>query len=147
MVATTDTSAPLFIVIGITVNQGSSVANALIESSKSYRIVGITRDPSKSKAKAFAEKGVILREVDLQPQNLDAVTAAFKDADYLFVSVPESFDLYHLELTVFDSYRPLPILPNFAAYIRKLIKEKCVSVSSVGFLLDPLLTHSITALQ
>src|ERR1700712_2966045 len=86
MVATTETSAPLFVVIGITGNQGGSVADALIRSSKAYRIVGLTRDASKTKAKSFAERGVVLREVDLQPKNADAVTAVFKGADYLFVS-------------------------------------------------------------
>lgn len=86
MVASQSFSAPLVVVVGITGNQGGSVADHLILSDKPYRIVGLTRDSSKPAAKAFAEKGVTLKEVDLSPGNEAKVSQAFEGADVLFVS-------------------------------------------------------------
>lgn len=86
MVASKDTSAPLVVIIGITGNQGGSVARALIQSTKPYRIVGLTRDPSKPAAHVFAEKGVELRGVDIAVGNKDGVIKAFEGAEILYVS-------------------------------------------------------------
>ncbi|KAG8999895.1 hypothetical protein FRB94_005785 [Tulasnella sp. JGI-2019a] len=84
MVASTDSNAPLVVIIGVTGQQGGSVANALIESSKPYRIVGLTRDASKPKAQGWAEKGVKLHEVDVAVSNEAAVAQAFEHADIVF---------------------------------------------------------------
>lgn len=86
MVASVDKQAPLAVVVGVTGNQGGSVANALIESTKPYRIVGLTRDPSKPAAQVFGNKGVELYQVDLVVGNEMAVTKAFEEADVVFVS-------------------------------------------------------------
>lgn len=86
MVVSKDSSAPLVVVVGITGNQGGSVADHLIISDKPYRIVGLTRDASKPAAKEFSEKGVVLKEVDLKPSNEPAVAEVFKDADIVFAS-------------------------------------------------------------
>lgn len=86
MVASKDLTSPLVVVVGITGNQGGSVANHLLASDKPYRIVGLTRNSSKPTAQAFAEKGVVLQEVNLQVGNEDKVTEAFKGADVVFVS-------------------------------------------------------------
>lgn len=86
MVASTDSTAPLVVVVGITGNQGGSVAEHLIASDKPYRIVGLTRDPSKPTAQEFVKKGVALKKVDLKPGNEAAVTEAFEGAEIVFVS-------------------------------------------------------------
>lgn len=86
MVASEDTQAPLVVIVGITGGQGGSVANHLIESTKPYRLVGLTRDSSKSSAQQFADKGVKLQEVNIAVGNEVAVAEAFKGADVVFVS-------------------------------------------------------------
>lgn len=86
MTLSTDPAAPLVAIVGITGKQGGSVARALIESDKPYRIRGLTRDASKPAAQAFAGKGVELRSVSLSVGNEDSVRAAFKGADIVFVS-------------------------------------------------------------
>lgn len=97
MVATTESSAPLVVIVGITGNQGGSVANALIKSSKPYRITGLTRDPSKPKAQAFMERGVKLHKIDLIPGNDVAVAKAFEGADYVFVNlIADCIDFTHV---------------------------------------------------
>lgn len=87
MVASFDKQAPLVVVVGVTGNQGGSVAKALIESEKPYRITGLTRDVSKPTAQAWAEKGVKLHQVDLVVGNEAAAAEAFSGADTIFVSV------------------------------------------------------------
>lgn len=87
MVVSKDPSAPLVVIVGITGQQGGSVANALIESSKSYRLVGLTRDASKPSAHLWIEKGVKLRQVTLSADNKAAAIEAFDGADILFVSL------------------------------------------------------------
>lgn len=86
MVVVRDQEAPLAVIVGITGNQGGGVANGLIESTKPYRIVGLTRDPTKPIAQAFEKKGVDLHQVDLAIGNEIAVTKAFYGADIVFVS-------------------------------------------------------------
>lgn len=86
MVASSDADAPLAVVIGITGQQGGSVANALIQSDKPYRIVGLTRDTSKPSAQAWAQRGVQLREVDITPGKDADVIKAFDGANIVFVS-------------------------------------------------------------
>lgn len=97
MVASANSSAPLAVVIGVTGQQGGSVANALIDSAKPYRIVGLTRDVSKPKAKAWIEKGVNMREVNISIDNEAAVIKAFEGADIVFVS-DHGRDFQSLEL-------------------------------------------------
>ncbi|KAG9031684.1 hypothetical protein FRB95_002423 [Tulasnella sp. JGI-2019a] len=92
MVASTDSNAPLAVIIGVTGQQGGSVANALTESSKPYRIIGLTRDASKPKAQGWAEKGVKLHEVDVSVGNEAAVAKAFENADIVF-AVTSALDL------------------------------------------------------
>ncbi|KAF7325104.1 NmrA domain-containing protein [Mycena kentingensis (nom. inval.)] len=100
-IATSDHTAPLVVVVGITGNQGGSVARALIESDRAYRIRGLTRDVDKPAAKAFAEQGVELVQVALTVGNEGAARAAFAGADIVFVSVPatelEEQDLIHAQ--------------------------------------------------
>ncbi|KAG8999894.1 hypothetical protein FRB94_005784 [Tulasnella sp. JGI-2019a] len=91
MVVSSDSNAPLAVIIGVTGQQGGSVANALVESPKPYRIIGLTRDASKPKAQSWAEKGVKLHEVNVTVGNEVAVTKAFENADIVF-AVTSAFD-------------------------------------------------------
>ncbi|KAG8868263.1 hypothetical protein FRB97_002580 [Tulasnella sp. 331] len=84
MVASSSREAPLAVIIGVTGQQGGSVANALIQSNKPYRIVGLTRDASKPSAQAWIQKDVQLREVDISPGKEGDVSKAFEGADIVF---------------------------------------------------------------
>ncbi|KAG8842652.1 hypothetical protein FRB96_004940 [Tulasnella sp. 330] len=84
MVASTDSSSPLVVVIGVTGQQGGSVASALIDSAKPYRIVGLTRDASKPKAKAWTERGVNILQVNISAENGSSIIKAFEGADVVF---------------------------------------------------------------
>lgn len=86
MVSSNSPTAPLIIIIGITGSQGSSVARALLASSKPYRLVGVTRDASKPASKAWIEKGLTLKELTVAVGNEEAVKKAFGGADAVFVS-------------------------------------------------------------
>lgn len=85
MTISENSSAPLVVIIGITGVQGGSVARALVESDKPYRMRGITRDPSKPAAQAFAQQGVTLVTVSLTADNADGIRQAFESADIIFV--------------------------------------------------------------
>jgi uncharacterized protein YbjT (DUF2867 family) len=81
-----ESSVPLVVVVGITGKQGGSVARALRDSDKPYRIRGITRDVTKSAAQAFAAEGVEIVGVSLTTDNAGGVLEAFKGANIVFVS-------------------------------------------------------------
>ncbi|KAJ7639284.1 NAD(P)-binding protein [Roridomyces roridus] len=85
MTISNDPSAPLVVITGITGLQGGSVTRALAESDKPYRIRGLTRDPSKPTAQAFAGQGVQIVGVSLAADNVAGVTKAFQGADILFL--------------------------------------------------------------
>ncbi|KAF8170630.1 NAD(P)-binding protein [Mycena galopus ATCC 62051] len=85
MTITKDSSAPLVVVVGVTGNQGGSVAKALAESDKPYRIRGLTRDVTKSAAREFAAGGVEMVAVSLTSDNAAAAREVFKGADIVFV--------------------------------------------------------------
>lgn len=57
MTISSDTSAPLFVVVGSTGVQGRSVIKALQESPKPYRTRAVTRDVSKDPAKELDRIG------------------------------------------------------------------------------------------
>jgi len=84
MTISQEPSAPLAVLVGITGLQGGSVARALIESDKPYRIRGLTRDPSKPAAQAFAAQGVQIIGVSLTVDNAAGVRKAFEGADIIF---------------------------------------------------------------
>jgi len=84
MTISQDPSAPLVVLVGITGLQGRSVARALIDSDKSYRIRGLTRDASKPAAQTFAAQGVHIVSVSLTVDNAANVRKAFEGADIAF---------------------------------------------------------------
>ncbi|KAJ7457704.1 NAD(P)-binding protein [Mycena latifolia] len=84
MTISSDLSAPLVVIVGITGNQGGSVARALLESDKPYRIRGLTRDVTKPVAQEFARAGAELVAVSLAVGNETGVHAAFAGADIVF---------------------------------------------------------------
>lgn len=86
MVLSSSPLAPVVVVVGITGQQGGSVARALIASDKPYRIIGLTRDATRPSAKQWLDLGIELRQVAISVGNEDAVLKAFEGADILFVS-------------------------------------------------------------
>jgi uncharacterized protein YbjT (DUF2867 family) len=67
----------LLVVVGITGNQGGSVADAFL-TDKNWRIRAITRDPSKPSAQEWASRGVEVVRADMD--DIDSLTAAFTGA-------------------------------------------------------------------
>ncbi|KAH8923451.1 NAD(P)-binding protein [Atractiella rhizophila] len=65
MILSSESSAPLVALTGITGHQGSSVANALIQSPKPYRLRGFSRDITKQASVEWKEKGVQMVAVNL----------------------------------------------------------------------------------
>ena len=55
MVASNDSNVPRVAIIGITGKQGGSVADALIASSKPYRLVGLTRSAHQTVVEGMGE--------------------------------------------------------------------------------------------
>ncbi|KAJ7112053.1 NAD(P)-binding protein [Mycena crocata] len=84
MTISTELSAPLVVVVGITGKQGGSVARALIASDRPYRIRGLTRDVSKPTAQFFAKAGAELVAISLTIGNEAGVRDAFAGADIVF---------------------------------------------------------------
>lgn len=85
MVLSTSPSAPVVIVTGITGRQGGSFARALIASTRPYRIIGITRDPTRPSAKEWLDLGVELRQADIAVGNEAAVVEALNGGQIVFV--------------------------------------------------------------
>lgn len=72
---------PLVVIVGVTGNQGGSVARTLLSIHK-YRLRGLTRDPSKSSAKALQEQGVEIVKADIG--NREDLCRAFQGAYVVF---------------------------------------------------------------
>lgn len=83
-------TAPLVTIVGITGKQGGSVARALIDSDKKYRIRGLTRNAQNPAATAFAALGVELVKVSLTVENKEGVRTAFAGSNIIFVR-PSTF--------------------------------------------------------
>lgn len=75
-------SAPLFVVVGSTGTQGTSVIKAIEESSAAYRVRGLTRDTSKDAAKALEARGVEVAAADVLKE--EELIKAFQGATYVF---------------------------------------------------------------
>jgi uncharacterized protein YbjT (DUF2867 family) len=82
--SSTDT-LPLLVVIGATGNQGGSVVSRFLSLSPStYRIRGLTRNPSSAASQALVSKGVEMVAADLDdPASLDR---AFEGASAIFAT-------------------------------------------------------------
>ncbi|KAK3689368.1 hypothetical protein B0T22DRAFT_376562 [Podospora appendiculata] len=74
----------LLVIVGITGNQGGSVADAFLSPppSTQWRIRAITRDPSKPSTQAWAARGVELVQADLD--DIPSLTSAFTGAHAIF---------------------------------------------------------------
>ncbi|KAH8929754.1 NAD(P)-binding protein [Atractiella rhizophila] len=86
MVLSSDPSAPLVAITGITGRQGSSVANALIQCPKPYRLRGFSRETKKQTSVEWKGKGVEMVAVNLVVGNEDAVRKSLEAHDKLFGS-------------------------------------------------------------
>ncbi|KAF1991297.1 NAD(P)-binding protein [Aulographum hederae CBS 113979] len=70
----------LIAIVGITGNQGASVADVFLAAG--WRVRGISRDPSKPSSKAWSDKGVEMVAADLD--DAAALTAAFAGATVIY---------------------------------------------------------------
>ncbi|KAH8169126.1 nmrA-like family protein [Sarocladium implicatum] len=71
----------LIVIIAITGNQGSSVANAFLEEG-GWKIRGVTRDPSKPVSQALAVKGIEIVKGDAD--DVESIKAAVQGASIVF---------------------------------------------------------------
>ncbi|KAG4417753.1 hypothetical protein IFR04_009122 [Cadophora malorum] len=81
MASTTETPKKLLVIIGITGNQGGSVAARFLSDPK-WRIRGLTRNPSSPAAQALSSKGIEIVSADLD--SVSSLTAAFQGANLIF---------------------------------------------------------------
>ena len=75
-------SKKLVVIIGITGNQGGSVANTFLQHSSQWRIRGLTRDTSSSASRDLAAKGIEMVQADLHDPS--TLLPAFKGANLIF---------------------------------------------------------------
>lgn len=73
--------AKLICVIGVTGNQGGSVAKRFAQD-PNYRVRGITRNPDSEAAKQLASQGIEIVKADLD--DLDSLVKAFNGANVIF---------------------------------------------------------------
>ena len=85
------TMSKLLVIVGITGNQGGSVADAFLPD-KSWRIRAITRDPSKASAQEWASKGVELVQGDMD--DIPSLTHAFAGATAIFAMTDYWYPLF-----------------------------------------------------
>ncbi|KAK3669209.1 hypothetical protein LTR78_010906 [Recurvomyces mirabilis] len=72
----------LLVVVGATGMQGGSVINWFQQHESTWRIRGLTRDPSSAAASDLAKSGIEMVKADLF--DLDSLQAAFRGANYIF---------------------------------------------------------------
>ena len=71
----------LIVVVGVTGNQGGSVARRFLKDPR-FNVRGITRDPLSAASKALAEQGVEIVKADLH--DVESLKSAFKGANVIF---------------------------------------------------------------
>lgn len=71
----------LICIIGVTGNQGGSVAQRFLKDSN-YRVRGITRDPTSPAAQKLATQGIEIVQADLD--QVESLVSAFADANVIF---------------------------------------------------------------
>jgi hypothetical protein len=71
----------LIVIVGITGNQGGSVAEAFLKDPE-YKIRGISRDPTGTSSQALIAKGIEIVKAELE--DVESLKAAFKGADVIF---------------------------------------------------------------
>lgn len=72
----------LLVVVGATGYQGSSVVDWFQRNEPSWKIRGLTRNPSSDAAVALANSGVEIVKADLN--DIESLKSAFKGANYIF---------------------------------------------------------------
>ncbi|KAL7796458.1 hypothetical protein V8C43DRAFT_24899 [Trichoderma afarasin] len=72
----------LIVVLGATGNQGSSVVDTFLKDA-AWRVRGLTRNPSSTKAKALSARGVEVVQADMD--DVASLSVAFRDANAIFV--------------------------------------------------------------
>lgn len=74
-------SKKLLVIVGITGNQGGSVASRFLED-PNYRIRGLSRDPASPAAKSLSAKGIEIVHADLDDR--ESLIRAFSGANLIF---------------------------------------------------------------
>jgi len=82
MINPSSTTAPLFVVVGASGNQGGSTIRAIIASSKEYRVRAITRDTSSAAAESLRRLGCQVVKADMTVS--EDLNQAFEGADYVY---------------------------------------------------------------
>ncbi|PKK43098.1 hypothetical protein CI102_13830 [Trichoderma harzianum] len=72
----------LIVILGATGNQGSSVVDTFLKDA-AWRVRGLTRNPSSTKAKALSARGVEVVQADMD--DVASLSVAFRDANAIFV--------------------------------------------------------------
>lgn len=86
MTISTNSTAPLIVVVGATGMQGGSVITNLEASNRPYRIRGLTRDVQKISARQLSNKHVEVVSCTVSVGEERQVQKAFAGATYVFVS-------------------------------------------------------------
>jgi hypothetical protein len=73
--------AKLICIVGVTGNQGGSVAQRFLRD-PTYRIRGLTRNPASPAARKLSEQGIEIVQADLE--DVESLTAAFEGANVIF---------------------------------------------------------------
>ena len=89
MTITSAAESPLFVVVGSTGTQGRSVIDAIASDDKEYRVRGITRDPSKTKAQDLVKLGVEVVAGDVD--DATSVEKAFEGASIVFAMTASDY--------------------------------------------------------
>lgn len=76
-------NAPPDSCISLTLDQGSSIVNELLESPDQYKVRALTRDFSKPASKALAAQGVDVQQASLS-DGRDKLIEVFDRADVIF---------------------------------------------------------------
>lgn len=97
-------SAPLFVVIGASGNQGGSVVKALAASGRPYRVRAIMRDTSKPVAKQLEALSAETRAADVS--TVDGAKFAFKGASLAFCNTVSEYEPPNAVEPVRSSHAP-----------------------------------------
>ncbi|KAG9187862.1 hypothetical protein G6011_05733 [Alternaria panax] len=141
-------TAKIIAVVGITGNQGSSVAETFLEDSD-WKVRGITRDPAKSSARAWTDRGAEIVQGDIDVG--ETMKKAFSGANVIFGTTDFSQHLQDPEIIAKAQAQNRPVnelaTERETEQAKRLIDAVAANVSSLDrFVLSTLgSTKNLTA--
>lgn len=132
------TASKLLVVIGITGNQGSSVASAFLKL-PDWRIRGISRDISSAAAQQWISKGVELVKADLD--DIDSLENAFRGASAIF-AVTDFYSLM-LDPANFAAAQQAGVTPNEYACNLETKRGMNIATAANSLAVSATLTHFV----